>query len=131
MAIIYLLARQIKEQLDVWPCMIPVLNSENNYRFTKKGQSRDIELSNLFYFTMKNLEADDWSKEMGQKFDSYELNKQLLCVFAEQLHEDLDAIIRKQYELNMVINGEEQEERASLMDLNTLVLEREECELPL
>ena len=52
-------------------------------------------------------------------------------VIGEHVAIDDDEIITKQYVLKMMINGEEQEETANLMDLNTLVLEGEECELPL
>ena len=54
MGVIYLLASRIHAQMDIWPCMIPVLNAEGKYKFLKRGRSRNEELKKLLFFAMKH-----------------------------------------------------------------------------
>ena len=41
MAIIYLLAKSVSKNCEIWPNMIPVVSSDTNLKFVKRGTSRN------------------------------------------------------------------------------------------
>lgn len=64
MAVIYLLAQSVNRANDIWPSMIPVMDSTGSLKFIKKGIGRDQELVNLFELFMADRAIEEWSKDL-------------------------------------------------------------------
>lgn len=74
MGVMYLKAKQIFTELEIWPNMIPVQDSSGKYKFTKRGKSKCEELRNLLFFATKKVKFQQWSEEMMDAVETYELN---------------------------------------------------------